>query len=153
MDCSIPGFSPSITNSQSLLKLVSIESAMPSNHLILITPFSSCPQSLPASGSFPMSCLFVSGASKGVPSHYLSLGITIWHRKGDKKWKGCLGPHTGLNLRDLSPQWTTSEEVTFSPHMLTPSTLANDDTCLLLSGCQVLPPLDLGTFCPGWSLS
>ena len=34
MDCSMPGFL-SITNSQSLLKLLSIESAMPSNHLIL----------------------------------------------------------------------------------------------------------------------
>ena len=34
IDCSMPGF-PSITNSQSLLKLMSIESVMPSNHLIL----------------------------------------------------------------------------------------------------------------------
>ena len=34
MDCSTPGFS-SITNSWSLLKLISIESVMPSNHLIL----------------------------------------------------------------------------------------------------------------------
>ena len=44
----------SITNSQSLLKAMSIKSVMPSNHLILCRPFSSCPQSLPASGSFPM---------------------------------------------------------------------------------------------------
>ena len=34
MDCSTPGL-PSITNSQSLLKLTSIESATPSDHLIL----------------------------------------------------------------------------------------------------------------------
>ena len=40
----------SITNSWSLPKLISIESVMPSNHLIL--SFSSCPQSLPASESF-----------------------------------------------------------------------------------------------------
>ena len=40
----------SITNSQSLLKLMSIESVMPSNHLILRPPFSSCLQSFPASG-------------------------------------------------------------------------------------------------------
>ena len=33
MDCSTPGFS--ITNSWSLLKLMSVESMMPSNHLIL----------------------------------------------------------------------------------------------------------------------
>ena len=36
MDCSIPGFP--ITNSWSLLKLMSIESVMPSNHLILCHP-------------------------------------------------------------------------------------------------------------------
>ena len=34
---------------------------MPSSHLILVIPFSSCLQSLPASGSFPMSQFFPSG--------------------------------------------------------------------------------------------
>ena len=42
----------SITNSQSLLKLMSIELVIPPNHLILCRPFSSCLQSFPASGSF-----------------------------------------------------------------------------------------------------
>ena len=42
----------------SSLKLMSVESVMPSSHLILCHPFSSCPQSLPASESFPMSQLF-----------------------------------------------------------------------------------------------
>ena len=51
----------SITISQSLFKLISIELVMPSSHLILCCPFSSCPQSLPASGSFPVSQLFASG--------------------------------------------------------------------------------------------
>ena len=51
----------SITNSQSLLKLMSIESVMPSNHLILSLPFSSPLQSFPASGAFQMSQLFASG--------------------------------------------------------------------------------------------
>ena len=37
MDCSTPGLL-SITNSQSLLKLMSIEAMMPSNHLILCYP-------------------------------------------------------------------------------------------------------------------
>ena len=45
----------SITVSRSLLKLTSIESVMPSNHLILCHRFSSCPRSFPGSGSFPMS--------------------------------------------------------------------------------------------------
>ena len=39
----------SITNSLSSLKLMCIELVMPSSHLILCQPFSSCPQSLPAS--------------------------------------------------------------------------------------------------------
>ena len=39
----------SLTNSRSLLKLMSIRSVMPSNHLILFIPFSSCLQSFPAS--------------------------------------------------------------------------------------------------------
>ena len=51
----------SITNSQSSPKPMSIESVMPSNHLISVVPFSSHPQSFPASGSFQMSQLFASG--------------------------------------------------------------------------------------------
>ena len=41
-----------IANSQSLLKLMSIELVMPSNHLIPVVPFSFHLQSFPASGSF-----------------------------------------------------------------------------------------------------
>ena len=44
--------SQSYTISRSWLKRMSIESVMPSSHLILCRPFSSCPQSSPASGSF-----------------------------------------------------------------------------------------------------
>ena len=50
----------SFTISQGLLKLISNESVIPSNHLILCCPFSYCPQSFIASGSFP-SRLFTSG--------------------------------------------------------------------------------------------
>ena len=57
----------SITNSWSLLKLTSMESVMPSAISSSVVPFSSCPQSLPASGSFPMSQLFAwGGQSIGV---------------------------------------------------------------------------------------
>ena len=38
MDCSMPGLPVPITNSQSLLKVMSIESVMPSSHLILCHP-------------------------------------------------------------------------------------------------------------------
>ena len=53
MDCSTPGFS------WSLLKLMSTESVMLSNNLILCHPFSSCTQSFAASGSFQMSALHI----------------------------------------------------------------------------------------------
>ena len=46
----------SFTISQNLFKLVPIES---SNHLILCHPLSSCPQSFPASGTFPESALHI----------------------------------------------------------------------------------------------
>ena len=50
-----------ITTSQSLLKLMSIESVV--DEISSITPFSFCPQSFSASGSFPMTQLFASGGS------------------------------------------------------------------------------------------
>ena len=52
----------SITNSRSSLRLTSVESVMPSSHLILCRPLSSCLQSLPAPESFPMSQLFAWGS-------------------------------------------------------------------------------------------
>ena len=51
----------SITNFQRWLKLMPIESVIPSNHLISVVPFSSCLQSFPASGYFPVSPFFASG--------------------------------------------------------------------------------------------
>ena len=51
----------SSTVSWSLLKFMSIESVMPSNHLIPCTPCSFCFQSFPALGSFPVRQLFTSG--------------------------------------------------------------------------------------------
>ena len=56
MNCSQASLS--ITNSWSLPKFTSIESVMPSSHLLLCRPFFLLPQSLPASESFPMSQLF-----------------------------------------------------------------------------------------------
>ena len=51
----------SFTISQALLKLMSIELVMPSNHLILCHHLLLLPQSFPALGSFPVSQLFTSG--------------------------------------------------------------------------------------------
>ena len=50
----------SITNSQSLLKLMSIEMVHPTISPSVV-PFSSCLQSFPPSGSFPMGQCFASG--------------------------------------------------------------------------------------------
>ena len=111
MNCSTPGF-PVLHCPQSLLTLVSIEPAMPSNHLILChpllsaTPFSSCPQSFPASGSshqvakvleFPfqhqvfqlfrtisfrmdrLNLLAVQGTLKSLLQHHSSKAPILWH--------------------------------------------------------------------------
>ena len=51
----------SITNSWSLLKLMSIESVMLSTNSSSVISSSSCLQSFPASGSFPMSQFFAPG--------------------------------------------------------------------------------------------
>ena len=77
----------SITNSQSLLKFMSIELVMPSSHLICVVPFLSCPQSLPASESFPMSQLFAWGGQ--------SIGISA------------IASDLPVNTQDWSPlEWT-----------------------------------------------
>ena len=47
MDCSTPGF-PVIINSRSLLKLMSVESVMPSNHFILCHPLLLLPSIFPS---------------------------------------------------------------------------------------------------------
>ena len=63
----------SITISRSSQRLTSIESMMPSSHLIWVVPFSSCPRSLPASESFPMSQLFACGGQSTGASALASL--------------------------------------------------------------------------------
>ena len=74
-----------ITNSQNLLKLMSIEAVMPSNHLIFCHPFSSCLQSFTATGSFPMSQVFTSSAQRiGVSASaaVLPMNILDWFSLG-----------------------------------------------------------------------
>ena len=79
----------SINNSRSLLKLMPIESMIPSNHLTLCHPFSSCLQSFPALGSFLRSWLSASGGQSNGASasgsvlpmsiqDSLPLGWLIW---------------------------------------------------------------------------
>ena len=75
----------SFTISGSLLKLMSIESVMPSNHLILCHPFLLPLSIFPSTGSFPVNWLFASGgqnteasASASVPP----MNIQVWFPLG-----------------------------------------------------------------------
>ena len=66
--------------SQSLLKLIFIESVMPFNHVV---PFSSCLQCFWASGSFLMSQLFTSGGqSIAASTSVLPMNIQGWFPLG-----------------------------------------------------------------------
>ena len=79
----------SITNSQSLLKLMPIELVVPSNHLILCCPLLSCPQSFPASGSFTMSQFFISGGQSvevSASASVLPMNIQDWFPLGLTGW-------------------------------------------------------------------
>ena len=67
------------TISQSLLKLMSTESVMPPTISSSVTPFSSCPQSFPPSGSSTMSRLFASdGRSPRASASVLLMNIQGW---------------------------------------------------------------------------
>ena len=76
-------------HSQSLLKLKSIESVMPSNHLIPCHPLLLLHQSFPASRSFPVSQFFASGGqSIGVlaSASVLLMNIQDWFPLGLTGW-------------------------------------------------------------------
>ena len=89
----------SITNSWSLLKLMSIESVMPSSHLILCRRLLLLPPIPPASGSFLVSQLFAWGCQSTVVSasasvlpmdtqDWVGLG-TIKKSTNSKCWREC----------------------------------------------------------------
>ena len=75
----------SITNSQSLLKLMSIELVTPPTISSSVVPFSSCPQSFPASGSFLMSQLLASGGQSiraSASASVIPMNIQDWFPLG-----------------------------------------------------------------------
>ena len=80
----------SVTNSWSSPKLMCIESVMPSSHLILCRPLSSWPQSLPASGSFPMSQHFTWGGQSIGVSALASVLPKNTHDWSPLGWTGCI---------------------------------------------------------------
>ena len=82
----------SIANSWSLLKLMSIESVMHPTTSSSVVPFSSCPQSLPASGFFPMSQLFAWGGQS------IGVSASAVRPKWDGYHKALLQGQTKLTL-------------------------------------------------------
>ena len=77
----------SFSISLNLLKLMSIELVMLSNHLILCHTLFSCPQSFPALGSFPVSWLLASGGQSIVTSaSVFPMNIQCWFPLGWSDW-------------------------------------------------------------------
>ena len=88
MNCSMPGLLFN-NSSRSLPKLMSIESVMPSTISSSVVPFSSCPQSFPASGSFQISQSFASGGQSikvSASTSILPINIQDWSPLGWTAW-------------------------------------------------------------------
>ena len=95
----------SFTLPWSFLKLMSIESVIPFNHLTFVALFFSYLQSFPASGSFPMSQLFASGGhSIGVSAStsVLPMNTQDWSPLG---WTGLIS----LQSKELSRVFSTPQ--------------------------------------------
>ena len=112
----------SITNSRSLLKLISIEMLMPSNHLISVVPFS-CLQSVPASSG---------GQSTGVSASatVLPMNSQGWFPLGWTSWislqsKGLWKVFSNTSLKASVLRCSTFLIVQLShPYMTTGKTIA-----------------------------
>ena len=104
MNGSSLGF-PSFTIFQSLLKLMSIKSVMPSNHVSLCCPLLLLPSIFPASESFPVSWLFTSGGqSIGASASTLPTNIQdqVPLIKCHTRWRECFA--TSLFTSNWQPK-------------------------------------------------
>ena len=92
----------SITNSQSLLKLMSLESVMPSSHLILCRPLLLLPSIFPSVTVFPRSQFFTSGG-QGIGAS-ASASVLQWLFRADFLWDGQVGsPCRPRDSQESSP--------------------------------------------------
>ena len=94
-----------IIKSRSLLKLVPIESVVPTISSSVI-PFSSCLQSFPAPGSFLMSWFFTSGGQSigaSDSASFLPMKIQSWFTLGWTGWSPCSPRHSQQSC--LAPQF------------------------------------------------
>ena len=88
-----------------------------------VTPFSSCPQSFPASGSFPMSQLFASGGwiiGASASASVLPMNIQGWFPLG---WTGLISLLSKELSRVFFSRTTTWKQWFFSDNMIIISTL------------------------------
>ena len=113
----------SITNSQIWLKLMSIKSVMPFNHLILCHPFLLPPSIFPASGSFQMGQFFASGGQGIGASALISpMNIQDWSPIG---WTGWISLKSKGLARGFSNttvqkhQFSTQLSLRYSSHIHT----------------------------------
>ena len=114
-DSLLPGF-PVLTISRNLLKLKSVELVMPSNHLILFSPFSSCPQSF-CVRVFPVSRLFESGGqSIGASASASVLPVNFQGWFPLKDWLSCspYSPRRYQHLDNWCPKTSPSCPETWS---------------------------------------
>ena len=100
----------SITNTWSLLKLMSIVSVMPSKHLIFCHPLL-LPPSIPASGSFPVNWFFASGGqSIGVSAStsVLPMNTQDWY---PLEWTGWISLQSKETLKSLLQHHSSKESI------------------------------------------
>ena len=145
----------SITNSQRLPKPMSIESVIPSSHLILCHPLLLLPQSRPASGSFPVSQLFaLGGQSIGVAlASVLPVNTQDWSPLGWTGWislqsKGLLRvfSNTTVQKHQFFGTQLSSQSNSHIPYMTT------GETIVLTRWTFVGKVMSLLLNCyPGWS--
>ena len=105
MDCSTPGL-PESTNSWSLLKLMSIESVMPSNHLTLCWPL------LPLLSNLPKIRVFSNDSALHIrwPKYYCSFSLSI---SPSNESSGLISFRTGLislQSKGLSIEFSTTPQ-------------------------------------------
>ena len=142
-----------------------IQSLMPSDHIILCPPISSCPQSFPASGSFPVSQFFASGGqSIGVSASasVLPMNIQDWFPLNvlvlvlnNIPWSGCTTFYLSFDpLKDIfssvqslshvclfATSWTTARQASLF--------ITNSRSLLkLMSSKLVMPSNHLILCCP-----
>ena len=109
MDCSMLSF-PVHHQLLDLLKLMSIELVMPSNHLILCRPFLLLPSIFSSIGSFPRSHFSASsGQSIGVSASVQSFQ---WIFRTDflQDWQ-VSSPFSPRDSQESSPNWTQKKKV------------------------------------------